>query len=155
MELSPKDIADAQRIIDVAVANTCRQYNLRKIDVGEDMAQTCWVRVLRVKDAYDPTKSKFTTYIWLSVHRDAGRFARQYLTNRSTQVEIPEHLEYAERGIAALETRASLKDIDLTVVAYEFGYTDAEISEMLDIPVREVTQRRRLAQREIRGQGST
>ena len=113
--------------------------------------QTCWVRVLRVKDAYDPTKSKFTTYIWLSVHRDAGRFARQFLTARSTQVEIPEHLEYQERGIVALEQRQDLAEIDLTLVASEFGYSDTEISEMLDIPVREVTQRRRSAQREIRG----
>jgi DNA-directed RNA polymerase specialized sigma24 family protein len=148
LKLKDDDIERIESLIRAMVAITCRRWNLRKEQVGDDMAQDCWAEVLRVKDRYDPNRgASLTTFLYLSVTRVCGRSAQRIKKRGVAELTIDDR-HHAQDAGGRMEDLETLSNVDVRVAAAAMGFSDAEIAEMLGETPRETTRRRREAARE-------
>lgn len=150
MQLTEEDVNKIESLIRGMVGITCRRWNLRRDQVGDDMAQDCWAEVLRVKDRYDPGRgASLLTFLYLSITRVCGRSAQRIKKRGIAELAIDDRhpsFDSPER-VEALEI---VSHTDVRVVASAMGLTDAEIAEALGEPERETTRKRREAARAVR-----
>lgn len=147
-ELTTDDIDRIESLIRAMVAITCRRWNLRKEQVGDDMAQDCWAEVLRVKDRYDPNRgASLITFLYLSITRVCGRSAQRIKKRGIAELPIDDR-HHAPDAAGQLEKLETIAGADVRVVAAAMGFTDTEIAELLNETPRETTRRRREAARE-------
>jgi hypothetical protein len=121
---------------------------MREDQHREDMEQSCWAEVLRVKDRYDPRRASLVTFLWPSITRVCGRYAQRETKRGMAEFSIDER-HSAPDPFAAQEALRELSGLDPRVVLAAAGYSDAEIAAALGEDERDTTRRRRDATRQM------
>lgn len=147
LELSADDVETIARIIGAVAHGTCRRWRLREDQHRDDMEQSCWAEVLRVKDRYDPRRASLVTFLWPSITRVCGRYAQKETRRNRAEFSIDER-HHAPDPFAATEAAKLLEGVDVRVAAQAMGFSDAEIADMLGEAERDTTRLRRDAARQ-------
>ena len=131
---------------------------------AEDLAQDAFLKVWRSAAGYRPERGSVRTWILSIVHNRGIDQLRSQASRRRTQAKIEESAARSQPSEAFSETwrnfqrdqvREALNTLpkeQLTVLelAYFSGYTQAEISNLLDQPLGTVKGRMRLGLKKIR-----
>jgi RNA polymerase sigma-70 factor (ECF subfamily) len=131
---------------------------------SEDLVQDSFVKVWRSARSYRAERGSVRTWILSITHNRGIDHLRSTASRRRTQDKVEMTAETAQQSEAFTETwRNSQRDqiqqalktlpeeqLKILELAYYSGYTHAEISEMLDIPLGTVKGRMRLGMKKIK-----
>ena len=131
----------------------------QKKDIAEDVLQETFIKVYKNIDKYDESKGNFLTWVMNICRNGAIDKIRYGQESRKIQfdnlnvniaTETDPELQRANQELWEVLEKLDDDHTEILKLSYYYGYSHAEISEKLDIPLGTVKSKIRIALRELR-----
>ncbi len=130
-------------------------------DEAENLLQDCFVKIWRSIDLYDASVSRLYTWLIVIARNIAIDFCRSSYFSKKSKIQNDDHLVFKESlntEIIKLDYLGLDKLVDgldemhrkLIELQYYLGYTQLEVSEVLELPLGTVKSRTRTALKILR-----
>jgi RNA polymerase sigma factor (sigma-70 family) len=132
-------------------------------EIAEDILQDSFVKIWKSIDTFDPEKGKLFTWMARLARNSAIDYKRGKTFSKSTRNEdidsvfcqVDSHHYIADKtdsiGVRELMGVLTASQKQILDLVYFHGYTQAEVSDELQIPLGTVKSKIRLAVKELRG----